>query len=136
MFIRKREQLDLLIANVEKTIAAAERRAEMTDKEKFEGFKQKMIEENERKYGEEIREKYGDEEVDKSYRKLKNMTKEQYEEAERLSAELKNLLKQAFATGDPAGSLHKRLQTCIDNGCAVFGKVTAKKPMPACQNVC
>jgi len=27
----------LLIANVEKTIAAAERRAEMTDKEKFEG---------------------------------------------------------------------------------------------------
>jgi len=59
MFIRKREQLDLLIANVEKTIAAAERRAEMTDKEKFEGFKQKMIEENERKYGEEIREKYG-----------------------------------------------------------------------------
>jgi len=29
----KREQLDLLIANVEKTIAAAERRAEMTDKE-------------------------------------------------------------------------------------------------------
>jgi len=28
------------------------------------------------------------------------------------------------------GSLHKRLQTCIDNGCAVFGKVTAKKPMP------
>jgi len=71
MFIRKREQLDLLIANVEKTIAAAERRAEMTDKEKFEGFKQKMIEENERKYGEEIREKYGDEEVDKSYRKLK-----------------------------------------------------------------
>jgi len=35
MFIRKREQLDLLIANVEKTIAAAERRAEMTDKEKL-----------------------------------------------------------------------------------------------------
>ncbi|CDG37362.1 MAG: TipAS antibiotic-recognition domain protein [Hungateiclostridium thermocellum] len=108
MFIRKREQLDLLIANVEKTIAAAERRAEMTDKEKFEGFKQKMIEENERKYGEEIREKYGDEEVDKSYRKLKNMTKEQYEEAERLSAELKNLLKQAFATGDPAGELAQK----------------------------
>jgi len=88
-----------------------------------------MIEENERKYGEEIREKYGDEEVDKSYRKLKNMTKEQYEEAERLSAELKNLLKQALH-GRSAGSLHKRLQTCIDNGCAVFGKVTAKKPMP------
>jgi len=74
--------------------------------------------------------KIWDEEVDKSYRKLKNMTKEQYEEAERLSAELKNLLKQAFATEILQGSLHKRLQTCIDNGCAVFGKVTAKKPMP------
>ena len=33
----------------------------MSDREKFAGFKQKMIEENEEKYGKEIREKYGDE---------------------------------------------------------------------------
>ena len=34
----------------------------MSDSEKFAGFKQRMIEENEKKYGREIREKYGDEE--------------------------------------------------------------------------
>ncbi len=53
----KRRQLDLLIANVEKTIALTEGRATMTDKEKFEGFKQRLIDENEKKYGKEIREK-------------------------------------------------------------------------------
>ena len=31
----------------------------MQDKDKFDGFKEKMIEENEQQYGKEIREKYG-----------------------------------------------------------------------------
>ncbi|ODM26775.1 MerR family transcriptional regulator [Acetivibrio mesophilus] len=106
--LQKREQLELLIANVSKTIAAAERRAEMTDKEKFEGFKQKMLDENEQKYGEEIRAKYGDGQVDESYKKFKNMTKEQYEEMEKLSLELNEILKQAFATGNPAGELAQK----------------------------
>jgi len=74
--------------------------------------------------------KIWDEEVDKSYRKLKNMTKEQYEEAERLSAELKNLLKQAFATGDPAGELAQKTADLHRQWLCCFGKVTAKKPMP------
>lgn len=37
--------MDLLIANVEKTIALTEGRITMTDQEKFEGFKQNMTEE-------------------------------------------------------------------------------------------
>ena len=55
--LEKREQLDSLIANVDKTIALTEGRSKMNDKEKFEGFKQKLIDENEEKYGDEIREK-------------------------------------------------------------------------------
>jgi len=58
------------------------------------------------------------------------MTKEQYEEAERLSAELKNLLKQAFATGDPAGELAQKTADLHRQWLCCFGKVTAKKPMP------
>lgn len=50
----KKSQLELLIANVDKTIAAREGRITMTDQEKFEGFKEKLIEENERKYGKEF----------------------------------------------------------------------------------
>src|SRR5689334_20695829 len=38
--LEKRSQLDLLIANVDKTLALKEGRIIMSDKEKFEGFKQ------------------------------------------------------------------------------------------------
>lgn len=106
--LAKREQLDILIANVEKTIALSEGRIKMSDKEKFEGFKQKMIEENERKYGKEIREKYGDEQVDKSNQIFKNMTKEQYEEVENLNKELMETLKMAMLKGDPARELAQK----------------------------
>ncbi|MDF2532758.1 MAG: transcriptional regulator, MerR family protein, partial [Clostridia bacterium] len=57
--LEKRAQLDALIENVNKTIAVTEGRIKMTNKEKFQGFKKNMIEENEKKYGKEIREKYG-----------------------------------------------------------------------------
>lgn len=98
----KRKQLDLLISNVEKTITLTEGRMTMTDKEKFEGFKQKIIDDNEKKYGKEIREKYGDEPVNKSNEKLKNMTQEEHEEVTRLANEVTVTLAEAFKNGDPA----------------------------------
>ena len=104
----KRQQIDLLIANVEKTIAQKEGKISMTDQEKFEGFKQKMIEENEDKYGTEIREKYGEDQVKASYKKFKNMTAEQYTEFEKLGATLAATLSEAFKTGDPAGELAQK----------------------------
>lgn len=104
----RRHQLDRLIANVEKTIAWQERRIDMTDKEKFEGFKQQLIEENEAKYGNEVRGKYGNETVDKSNKKLMNMTQEEYEEAVRLGDEVIAVLAEAVRTGDPAGELAQK----------------------------
>jgi DNA-binding transcriptional MerR regulator len=101
--LEKRKQLDLLISNVEKTIAAQEGRIVMSDKEKFEGFKQKLIDENERKYGKEIREKYGDEQVEKSNQQFKNMTRDQYDKFQDLEREMFDTLKEAMATGDPGG---------------------------------
>ena len=106
--LEKKKQLDLLIANVEKTIASMEGRMKMSDKEKFEGFKQKMMDENEKLYGKEIREKYGEDNVENSYRKFKNMTKEQYDEAVRLENEMLETLEAAFKTGDPAGELAQK----------------------------
>lgn len=101
----KRKQLDALIANVEKTMASQEGRIQMSDREKFEGFKRQMIEENEQKYGREIREKYGEDKVEQSNRKLMNMTEEEYEKVTQLSNELNATLAEAFKTGDPAGEL-------------------------------
>jgi DNA-binding transcriptional MerR regulator len=106
--LTKRAQLDKLIANVNKTIAATEGRDTMSDKEKFEGFKQNLIDENERKYGKEIREKYGNSTIDSSNAKLKNMTQEQFDEANRLANEVQETLKAAFKTGDPAGVLAQK----------------------------
>lgn len=113
--LEKRKQLDALIANVEKTIAASEGRIIMSDTEKFEGFKQKMIDENELKYGKEVREKYGNEQVDMSNKKIKNMTEEQYKEVQKLNNDIIKTLKEAFKTGNPGGEaaqkavdLHRR----------------------------
>lgn len=111
----KRQQLDLLIANVEKTISSTEGRMTMTNNEKFEGFKQKLIADNEKKYGKEIRDKYGDDTVNKSNAKVKNMTEAQHEEVTRLADEVSTTLAEAYKTGDPASEiaqkaadLHKR----------------------------
>ncbi|MCM3719358.1 MerR family transcriptional regulator [Fictibacillus phosphorivorans] len=104
----KRSQLDRLIENVEKTIASNEGRMVMKDKEKFEGFKQKMVEDNENKYGKEIREKYGDEAVNKSNQKILNMTESEHEEITKLSEELHSTLAEAFKTGDPSSQLAQK----------------------------
>ncbi|OIK09156.1 MerR family transcriptional regulator [Bacillus sp. MUM 116] len=106
--LEKRSQLDVLIANVEKTIALTEGRIEMSDQEKFEGFKQKMIDENEEKYGAEARQKYGGDAVDQSNAKIKNMTQAKYQEVTKLEQQVKETLAQAFATGDPAGELAQK----------------------------
>lgn len=104
----KRKQLDLLIANVDKTIALSEGRITMTDKEKFEGFKQKLIDDNETKYGKEIREKYGDEIVNTSNAKLKNMSEEEYEKVMCLANEVTATLAEAVKTGDPASDIAQK----------------------------
>ncbi|MDN3017656.1 MerR family transcriptional regulator [Paenibacillus sp. BSR1-1] len=106
--LEKRIQLDLLIANVEKTIALSEGRINMSNKEKFEGFKKKMIDDNEIKYGKEIRQKYGNDTVDKSNAKLQNMTEEQYAEVSKLAEQVQETLADAFKTGDPAGELAQK----------------------------
>jgi hypothetical protein len=90
------------------TLAQKEGTLPMSDKQKFEGFKQKLIDENEMKYGEEIRAKYGSDQIDKANKKLKGMTEKQFAEIEQLTAELYATLAEAFATGDPAGELAQK----------------------------
>jgi DNA-binding transcriptional MerR regulator len=104
----KRAQLELLIANVEKTISSTEGRMTMTNNEKFEGFKQKLIDDNEKTYGKEIREKYGDDTVNKSNEKVKNMAQAQHEEVTRLTEEVTKTLAEAFKTGDPSSELAQK----------------------------
>ncbi|MFS0557996.1 MerR family transcriptional regulator [Brevibacillus sp. 179-C9.3 HS] len=106
--LERRAQLDALIANVDMTLAQREGTITMSDKQKFEGFKQKLIDDNEAQYGEEIRAKYGNDQIEKSNQKLKGMTEQEYATLEKLNAELHETLAQAFATGDPAHELAQK----------------------------
>lgn len=135
--LEKSAQLDLLIANVEKTIASIERNTMMSDKEKLEGFKQTLVADNERKYGKEVREKYGDEVVDKSNNKLKNMTQEDYNEITRLENELMETLFAAFQTGDPAGELAQKSGGFASSVAKLLlGWIHKRCPCRSCPDVC
>lgn len=112
--LEKRNQIDRLIENLDKTIEFKEGKIEMSNKEKFDGFKKKLVEENEYKYGKEIREKYGKSAVDKSNKKLMNMKEEQFKEATEIEEKFREVLEEAFKIGDPsskkaqeAAELHK-----------------------------
>jgi TipAS antibiotic-recognition domain len=80
----------------------------MNDQERFDGFKQKLVEDNEKQYGREIRAKYGAEAVDKSNEKVQGMTQAQYDEVSQLSAELMATLADALEQGDTAGALAQK----------------------------
>ncbi|NLM46131.1 MAG: MerR family transcriptional regulator [Firmicutes bacterium] len=117
--LAKKRHLEKIIATVEKTIRAQEGGLEMSDEEKFAAFKDKLLAENEAKYGREIREKYGEEAVERSNRQFRNMSQEDYERFKNLEQEVKNTLAEAVKTGDPAGpsaqkaaALHKEWLTC------------------------
>lgn len=103
--LTKRMQLDLLIINVEKTISAKGGESIMADKEKFEGFKQKLVDDNEQQYGDEIRDKYGDDVVDQSNAKMLNMSEEKYQAFTLLEQQVLDRLADAIKTGDPSSEL-------------------------------
>lgn len=50
----------------------------MSDQDKFEGFKKKLIEDNEKEFGPETRQIYGDDVVEKSEEKVRNMNRKDY----------------------------------------------------------
>ncbi|MEC0283969.1 MerR family transcriptional regulator [Terribacillus saccharophilus] len=97
----KQEHIRMLLGNVEKSIQAMERKVEMTDNEKFIGFKEEKIAENEANYGEEIREAYGKEAVEAANQKFRGLSEEQYRKMEAVEQRLFEKLKRAMQGGDP-----------------------------------
>lgn len=95
----KRRELDVLIDNITRTLQCEEGEGTMTDREKFEGLKRALVEGNEQKYGAEIREEFGDEIVGQSNARMMNLTQEQYDEMQQLSAEILTLLERAVTDG-------------------------------------
>lgn len=109
LLVQQRARLDKLIATLAKTIRHREEGAPMRDEEKFQGFKQKLIQENEAKYGEEARKRFGDQSVDASNAKLMGLSQQEFEAMTALSEEIMALLKEAHASGDPASPPARKL---------------------------
>lgn len=111
---RKRARIDELLVSVEKTLAVLKGETTMSDQERFEGFKRRMVEENERTYGEEARGLWGDDAVDASNAKVMAMGEAAWERTQMIEEEMAQALRAAMEEGDLAGenarracSLHK-----------------------------
>lgn len=95
----QKRRVEALIQTVKQTIRQVKGECMMSDQEKFEVFKERIIRENEDEHGKEIREKYGDEEVDAANRKLMDMSEEDYERFKNLGEEIKTRLKEGVESG-------------------------------------
>lgn len=100
--IERRERLDALIGNVRRTLTTMRGETTMTDREKFEGFKQSIVDENERTYGKELRGRFGDEAIDASNKKIKGMSDTDWQRYKELEAQIAAHIKSAAEGGDPA----------------------------------
>lgn len=98
--ILRRNQLDQLISTVERTIAHKKGEVEMSNKEKFEGFKKEKLSENETNYGKEIRDKYGQENVEDSNQRFMNMSEDDFKKMKDIENEMFESLKKVVKTKD------------------------------------
>lgn len=106
--LTQRLKLDQLLRNVERSISEKEGRIKMKDAERFEGFIEQLVEENEKKYGDEIRAKYGVEHVERSNKAFKNIPETTYNHMQTLSKSIENALDDAVnkVHPDSAAGLH------------------------------
>lgn len=96
---RQRARVDALIRLVERSVRALRGEENMSDKEKFEAFKERIVRENEEKYGAELREKYGEEEAEASQKKILGMSEKDYERFQGLGREIQERLQAAVLDG-------------------------------------
>lgn len=102
--LSEQKRVDALIRTVSRTLKTLEGGTDMSDMEKFEGMKQRIIQENEAAYGQEIRQRYGDQAVDAANRHIKGMTGEEWERMKTAESSYQEALRRAVASGDPASA--------------------------------
>jgi DNA-binding transcriptional MerR regulator len=101
---RKKIHIEKLIEAVNLTIQKEMGEITMQDDQKFEAFKQALVDKNEAEYGTEARDKYGDAAVNASNAKLMGMDSLQYGAFEKLGKTILEMLEAAVGGGcDPCG---------------------------------
>ena len=106
----RRARLDELILTVQRTIDNIKGGTKMTDQEKFEAFKRRVVAANEAAFGQELRQRYGEEEADRANACVLALTQEEYEAWKALGGEIHAALAAAVGAGaDPAGPEGQRI---------------------------
>ena len=112
---QKHYRLRVVIETLTRTIEEKKGGRKMSHSEKFQGFKESWIAENEQTYGKEVREEYGDEVVDASNAKIIGLTEEKFLEMKQTEQQFLEALLQALDENDVVGEhakeavkLHKK----------------------------
>ena len=100
----ERDRILALIRTVTRTLDAEERKEFMTDREKFEAFKQHAVSQNEAAHGAEIRAQYGDAAMDSANARILSLTPEEYDAWKQLEEEILSRLTAAVRAGAPPDS--------------------------------
>ena len=95
-------RLEKLLETLDATLENLKGETTMTDKQKFEGFKQQQLTDNEAKYGKEIRNAYGAETIKKANNQFENLTEDQYTDMQATADMILTNLKEAVKTSNPA----------------------------------
>ena len=88
LLLEKRNQVDALLTNITNTIADYQGEITMTDSEKFAAFKKEQLEKNETEFGNEIRQNYGTDMVEQSNKKYGQLSKEDFDQMEKMESQL------------------------------------------------
>ncbi|CZR03672.1 MerR family transcriptional regulator [Trichococcus ilyis] len=103
--LEKKEEIELLIRTVDATLDEKRGGKQMSAKEKFEGLKRELLDENENRYGKETREKYGEETIRASKKQFVGMSEADFDAMQDTAARLQEMLTEAMATGDANGEM-------------------------------
>lgn len=107
--VLRRNQLDQLISTVEKTIAYNKGEIRMSNKEKFEGFKNEKLAENEKKFGKEVRAIYGEGNVESSSKRFMNLSEDAYRRMGDIEGEMFGYLKEVVKTKNLESEIAKKV---------------------------
>ena len=100
----RKTHIERLIESVAKTLESLEGGTPMSTEEKFEAFKQDLIDKNEKKYGAEVRKRWGDTIADASNEKMKRLTKSEWQHLDEIEKELRAELIAAVKEGNATGA--------------------------------
>lgn len=102
---RQKVRLEELILTVNRTIDSLKGEDKMSDQEKFEAFKSRLVQKNEEKYGGEIRKKYGEKVVDETNEKMMQISEKEYSEFNQLEEKIRHELEEAVKSQAAPDSL-------------------------------